>query len=314
MTDILLQYAMPITKTIPLAPANTQYIREILVIAKPSAEATPNQITRVTSEADIAAITDAQGVKELFSGGKTYFYIAAQNAIDLTAIENVNDYEFFTVLIDPAFTKEEVNAAKYGDFKGVIGYATTEEEYAKSFGSILNQSAFIQSASNSGENMYNAFGRLLSGTSWKSQQFALMPYDDQITDIGLADAYFLERINFVLTSKQYGVRLALFVAGGNGDARAIVAPYIYEELQVTLQGRTVTYLNLNQPDYTPTQAKLLQNYLQATIDDYIERGVITDGFINVTADGQKFMFNGNAQVPEPSAVWRVPTNFIEGGE
>lgn len=314
MSDLLLNYAMPITKTIPIAPANTQYIRELLVIAKPSAQATQNQIVRVTNEADIAALTDAPGVSEILSTNKSYFYLAAQEAIDLTALTNSNEYDYYTVLIDSAFTKEEVNAAKYGDFKGVVGYASTDEAYIKNYNTILNNSGFVQSASNNGLNMYNSFGRLLSGTSWKSQQFASMPYDDQIEDLGTAEAYFNDRVNFVLTSKQYGSRLALFVAGGNGEARAIVAPYIYEELQVTLQGRTVTYLNLNQPDYTPTQAKLLQNYLQATIDDYIERGIISGGYINVTADGQKFMFNGKAQVPEPSAVWRVPTNFIEGGE
>lgn len=316
MSDLLLSYAMPISKTIPLTPASTQYLHEVLVLCKPKAEGgeeIKGKIQRVANEADVMNYTDATGISQLFEAGKSYFYIAAVDELKLSDIENANNYQFFTILIDPAFTKEELQSMDLGDFKGVVSWASNEEQDIMTANKTLNNAYFYQESSSNGENMYQAFGSLLSGTTWRPQQYIEMPHNDLIADLGTAESYFADRVNFVLTSEQYGNRLALFVAGGQGDARSITAPYIYEELQVTLQGRTVTYLNLNQPDTTPTEAKLLQNYLQDTIDQYIANGTISGGTINVTVSNNKFMFDGSAQVPEPSAAWRVPTNFIEGG-
>lgn len=318
MTDVLLNYVMPVKKTIPIAPANLQYLQNVLVIVKPLSADTPKTIVRVTANTDLAEVTAATAPLSLLKGGKSYFYALPTSSlvIDLAAVTNWDEYEFFTVLIDPAFTDDEVKTLKLPDnYKGVIGGASTDDNFVKSQNAQDMFSWFVEGEDTSGNNMYKAFGSLLSKPKnrWSNQQYLALDYDDGITQLSTAEALFNMRANFALTGQQYGTRLALFVVGSqSGEARAIVAPYLYEEITVTLQGRALTWINLNEPAYTIENAALLEQYLQKTIDNYIENEDITDGKITVTLSDEQFVMSGNIAIPVPSALWRLRTNMIEG--
>lgn len=139
-----------------------------------------------------------------------------------------------------------------------------------------------------------------------------MDYNDGVNSLDAADDLFEIRASFVLTSPEYGNRLAFFVCGGNSGAVAIAAPYIYQELITKLQGSALTWLNLNEPDYTTAEAALLENQLQKVIDKYIESGQISAGSIAVTADQDNFVMSAAANVPQPKATWRIVSTMSEG--
>ncbi len=153
--------------------------------------------------------------------------------------------------------------------------------------------------------MFYAFGKLLSNlVNWNNQQYIEMPFDDGVDTLGDANNYFDERISFVLTdSEQYGNRLSLFAAG----QRAIAAPYIQKNLMIDLQSRALQWISGNQPQYTLTQAALLETRLQEdVINSYIQvRKWISAGTVEITLVEDNFVATGAINVAEPKALWRV---------
>lgn len=201
-----------------------------------------------------------------------------------------------------------------GSFEGVVGVSSTSNEVLFAQSKIKNRCAFYGSSldddRHGAANMFYAFGSLLSNLSnWRNQQYVSMPESDSINDLGLANLFFDERVSFVITDSQYANRLAFFVAG----QKAIVAPYILKNLCVNLQSAALQWIALNQPDYTVTDASLLESHLQETvIEDFIERRWLSEGNVAITInEGGNFVANGAIDVPQPKALWRVFSELRE---
>ena len=191
---------------------------------------------------------------------------------------------------------------KLGNYKGVVGVYSDDDEFLEDQAVIENRSAFHSTVTNKAKNMAYAFGKLLSNAlSWNNQQYIQMPLADDVSTLGDANNLFDSKISFVLDDTQYGKRLGLFAVGG----KAIVAPYITKNLQIDLQSRALNYISGNQPNYTKVQAALLEDELQKVIDSYIQRQWIEAGVIEIKLEQDNFVASGYINIAEPKALWRI---------
>jgi len=198
-----------------------------------------------------------------------------------------------------------------GVFDGVIGVSSTNTVFLAAQGAIENRAAFFTNVTNKAKNMMFAFGKLLSNpTDWKNQQYITMPFDDGVAVLGSAETNFDDKISFVISDDEFGTRLSLFAAGG----KAIVAPYILRNLEIDLQSKGLQYVSANQPEYTLTQAALLEDELQKVIDGdgvengnpgYVGKGWLTSGTVRITLEQDNFVASGRIVVPTPRALWRI---------
>ncbi len=189
-----------------------------------------------------------------------------------------------------------------GDFKGVIGVSSDDDDFLADQAAIANRAAFHTTTTNKAKNMFYAFGKLLSNyVNWLNQQYISMQVEDDVATLGQANALFDDKINFVISDSEFSNRLALFVAGG----KAIVAPYIVRNLEIDLQSKALQYVSGNQPGYTKTQAALLEDELQKVVDLYITRQWIEVGKIDVLLEQDNFIASGYINIREPKALWRV---------
>lgn len=192
-----------------------------------------------------------------------------------------------------------------GGFDGVVGVSSTDKTICAAQAIISNRVAFFTDSTNKAKNMFYAFGKLLSNlVNWNNQQYIEMPFDNGVSTLGDAEDLFDSKVSFVLTDPlQYGNRLSLFATGG----RAIVAPYILKNLMIDLQSASLSWISGNQPQYTLTNAALLETRLQEdVINSYIQiRKWISDGTIAITLVEDNFVATGAINVAEPKALWRV---------
>lgn len=307
MKDVLLEYVMKVDAYAPLPSASTAYIRKVLCVVKPNGE-TKDTITECTETSEIQALTDAKVEKMLDAGMTSVLVLPVDDLTGLKTILEATDKKFFTILIDGAFNNSAVSAIDLGSFSGVVGWSTESKEDAKAFTIKGSNVGFVDASANLSQNMYWAFGKLLSANNWKNQQYIEMPLASGIDTINKAELHFEDAVSFVLTSEEYGNRLALFAS----NRRAIVAPYVFEELQNKLQSKAVQYISLNQPNYTESEASLLEDSLQAVIDGYVEQGLLTHGSIVVKLTDENFVVSATIQVPEPKALWRIKAEMYQG--
>lgn len=317
MNDVLLEYVMKVNRFTPIPSPSTQRLHNVLAVVKQKTAETPKTIIKVTNASELAAITDTTAPMSLIEGGLTSFFALPMDALtlDSAAITNMSEFDYFTILIDPAFGDEALAGLTLPTgFDGVVGISSSDDSLIEEFVKKENHCAFYQAEETAGNNMFKAFGSLLAykKNKWTNQQYIAMDYNDGVSSLDTADALFETRASFVLSSPEYGNRLAFFVCGGNAGAVAIAAPYIYQELITKLQGSALTWLNLNEPDYTTAEAALLENQLQKVIDKYIESGQISAGSIAVTADQDNFVMSAAANVPQPKATWRIVSTMSEG--
>lgn len=189
-----------------------------------------------------------------------------------------------------------------GTWKGVVYVQGQNDEWLEDQAAIANRCAFKSSVANKGKNMGFAVGSLLANAlNWRNQQYITMPFSDGIDILGDANALFDENISFVFDDADFGKRLALFACGG----KAIVAPYVIENVKLNLQSRFLQYVSGNQPAYTRTNASLIQDYLQDEIDLAISRRWIESGSIQVKVENDNFVLSGYINIPDPKAVWRM---------
>ena len=307
MKDVLLEYVMKVDAYAPLPSASTAYIRKVLCVVKPKG-ATKDTITECTETSEIQALTDAKVEKMLDAGMTSVLVLPVDDLTGLKTILEATDKKFFSILSDGAFDNSAVSAIDLGSFSGVVGWSTESKENAKAFTIKSNNVGFVDASANLSQNMYWAFGKLLSANNWKNQQYIEMPLSSGIDTINKAELHFEDAVSFVLTSEEYGNRLALFAS----NRRAIVAPYVFEELQLKLQSKAVQYISLNQPNYTESEASLLEDSLQAVIDGYVEQGLLTHGSIVVKLTDENFVVSATIQVPEPKALWRIKAEMYQG--
>ena len=306
MKDILLNYVMKVDAYAPLPSASSAYIRKVLCVVKPKGEEV-GTITECLEKTQVQALTDANCWK-LLEAGMNSIYVLPSNDLRIGDIIDNTDKKFFTILIDGAFSNEETNAMTIGTFNGVIGWTTETQEEAKQWGYGDNNVGFYDLAENGSQNMYWAFGKLLSANNWKNQQYIDMPLSSNVTTINKANLLFEDSVSFVLTSEEYGNRLALFAS----NRRAIIAPYAYEEATLKLQSKALQYINLNQPSYTEAEASLLEDALQGVLDEFIEDGIFTNANINVRLTNEQFVLDAEAEVSEPKALWRIKATMKQG--
>lgn len=307
MKDVLLEYVMKVDAYAPTPSASTAYIRKVLCVVKPLPEGATGTITECTTKAEIQALTNAN-CHVLLEAGLPSVYVLPMNDLNLADILEATDKKFFTILIDGAFTNDELNALDDGDFAGVIGWSVENREQAKNWGYGNNNVGFYDLDVNVSQNMYYAFGKLLSANNWKNQQYIEMPFGSGISSINQAELMFEDSISFVLTSEEYKNRLALFAS----NRRAIVAPYVYEELTLKLQSKALQYISLNQPNYTEAEASLLEDALQGVVDGYVEQGILTHGKVVVSLTDEQFVAQASINIPEPKALWRIKATMKQG--
>lgn len=317
MNDVLLEYVMKVNRFTPIPSPSTQRLHNVLAVVKQKTAETPKTIIKVTNASELAAITDTTAPMSLIEGGLISFFALPMDTLELdsAAITNMSEFDYFTILIDPAFGDEALESLTLPTgFDGVVGISSSDDSLIEEFIKKENHCAFYQAEKTAGNNMFKAFGSLLAykKNKWTNQQYIAMDYNDGVSSLDTADALFEIRASFVLSSPEYGNRLAFFVCGGNAGAVAIAAPYIYQELITKLQGSALTWLNLNEPDYTTAEAALLENQLQKVIDKYIESGQISAGSIAVTADQDNFVMSAAVNVPQPKATWRIVSTMSEG--
>lgn len=308
MTDILLNYAMPIEKVTPLIGADLGFLHKALVLVKPKDESVDSAVVECMSEDEVKALTDAKAY-EMLNAGMSSIYVLPVNNLDISAID-LSKYNYFTIIVDEAFTEEEMNARDLGEFKGVVSYVSTDKDYINGLNLLNWNAGFYTKTVNGGVNMYRSFGKLLSSFNWNNQQYIEMKEDDGINTLNEANVLFDAKVNFVLNSPRYGLRLALFSAGN----KAIVAPYIYEEICNNIQGWGLQYINLNKPDYTVRDAKLMQEFIQNKLNtNYVNKGLVPSATCNIeVVDGSNFVATGGVVIGEPKALWRVETTVQQG--
>lgn len=196
-----------------------------------------------------------------------------------------------------------------GPFEGVVGHASDDDDFAAAFAAVENQCGFFTKAANGANNMFYAFGSMLSNAAnWRNQQYISMPLNDDVDELGEANALFDNKVSFVIHDDEFANRLALFACGG----KAIVAPYILKNLRLDMQSKAVQWISANQPQYTLKNASLLEARLQEdVINSYIARGLIESGSVEITLVEDNFVANGDISVPEPKALWRVVNEMTQ---
>lgn len=301
--DVLLNYILQLETHTPVPAADAGFLRDALVVVKPKTGVETGKITRVTGAVAAGSLTDNEDIKFLFNGGKNAAFILPMNDLDLADMIAAAKERFFTVLVSSDFSAAEIDDLDVGGFSGVVAAVFEDEAKAKVFAQQKNRTAFLTGNDNKGANFFYSFGYFLSASKWSNQQYIQLPKNDDINDTGTADALFEERISFALASDdQYGPRLAFFCTGG----QAIIAPYVTEELKINLQGWTMQYLNLNQPQYTLVQAKLLEDFLNTKAAAmYVATGILAYVRVSITLSGQNYVAGIGVRIPEPSALWRL---------
>lgn len=307
MKDVLLEYVMKVDAYAPTPSASTAYIRKVLCIVKPLPEGATGTITECTTKAEVQALTNAN-CHVLLEAGLPSVYVLPMNDLNIADIVEADNKKFFTILVDGAFTNEDLNGFDAGDFAGVVGWTVENREQAKNWGYGNSNVGFYDLDVNGSKNMYYAFGKLLSANNWKNQQYIEMPFGSGISSINQAELMFEDSISFVLTSEEYKNRLALFAS----NRRAIVAPYVYEELTLKLQSKALQYISLNQPNYTEAEASLLEDALQGVVDGYVEQGILTHGKVVVSLTDEQFVAQASINIPEPKALWRIRATMKQG--
>lgn len=307
MKDVLLEYVMKVDAYAPTPSASTAYIRKVLCIVKPLPEGATGTITECITKAEVQALTNAN-CHVLLEAGLPSVYVLPMNDLNIADIVEADNKKFFTILVDGAFTNEDLNGFDAGGFAGVVGWTVENREQAKSWGYGNSNVGFYDLDVNGSKNMYYAFGKLLSANNWKNQQYIEMPYGSGISSINKAELMFEDSISFVLTSEEYKNRLALFAS----NRRAIVAPYVYEELTLKLQSKALQYISLNQPNYTEAEASLLEDALQGVVDGYVEQGILTHGKVVVSLTDEQFVAQASINIPEPKALWRIRATMKQG--
>ena len=300
--DRLLDYILKLDVKTPTPDASTDYLRQVCVAVKPKSSVQTGTITKVISAPAAETLTANKDLAQLFAAGMNAVFVLPMDTLDLTEALSAARVPFNTLLISSDFSKSEIDALDVGDYNGVVGAAFEEQADAKAFATHKNRIGWKTNATNGAANLFYAVGALLSATEWNNQQYIELPKDDGIADTGTAESLFADKISFALTSEQYGTRLAFFAVGG----QAIIAPYVTKELINNLQGAALRYLTVNTPQYTLTQAKRLEDFLnQDAAKRYVTTGLLDYVRTEVSLTKSNYEGSVSVRIPEPSALWRL---------
>lgn len=267
-------------------------------------------LNTVSAGAETASIADGVISIAMESGVSTAQQIATAigNSAQVSALITVAIAEGKEATAQTAFAEKAMtggnDALDVGPFDGVVGVSSSDDGNAATHAAVANRCGFFVSNDNGADNMFFAFGSLLANQSnWLNQQYIPMPKNDGVDTLGQANALFDDKVSFVLNDDEYANRLALFACGG----KAIAAPYILKNFCIDLQSRALQWIALNQPQYTVKNASLLESALieDVLVRKYIARNWIEGGTISISLVEDNFVANGEIEVPEPRALWRV---------
>lgn len=196
-----------------------------------------------------------------------------------------------------------------GTYAGVVGVSSDDLDFLDAQSVITRRTAFFGNSTNKAKNMFYAFGKLLAGRDWTNQQYLEMPFNDGIDTLAEAENLYESKISFVLNSPEYGNKLGLFA----NNRKAIVAPYIFEYFQLSMQGWGLQYIALNQPKYTIREASLLEDFLdQKANERFVAPELVESVSVKITLVEDNFMANGDLVIAEPKAMWRVNAKLQQG--
>lgn len=233
----------------------------------------------------------------------------ASNALVSTAVD-VGDETDPQVVIGPLGLENGADAytigsdAEVGAFDGVVGFSSTDATVCQAFAAQENRCAFFTSLTNGADNMCYAFGKLLSNqNNWTNQQYISMPLNDGVEALGDAESLFDDKVSFVINDDEFGNRLALFCVTG----KAVVGPYIKKNLRIDLQSRALSWIAANQPQFTLTNAALLEQRLREDVvnQQYVQTGWIESGTVDVSLVESNFVANAAINITDPTALWRI---------
>jgi hypothetical protein len=271
--------------------------------------ATSNTATRDALLAKIQAHPSLSGVVTAAASSTAAIVVTAVNpgfsgnALVFTYTDNGTSTVGATVTGSGTLTGGD--GLNLGGFDGVVGVSSTSKTVCAAQAIVSNRVAFFTSSANKAKNMFFAFGKLLSNVvNWNNQQYIEMPFNDGVSTLGDANDLFDSKVSFVLTDPlQYGNRLSLFAVG----ELAIIAPYIIKNLRIDLQSAALAWISGNQPQFTLTNASLLETRLQEdVINSYIQvRKWIEAGTIGISLVEDNFVATGNINIAQPKALWRV---------
>jgi hypothetical protein len=300
--NVLLDYVFKVSSITPTAAADTSFLKGVLCVVKKKIGGVDDVITECTSKAAVAALTDNTDCDALFDAGMSKIYVLTKATLDMNTQIDAAENNFYTILISSDFVNADLSALDVGSFRGVVGMTLYTAENAAAFAATENHVGFYGKSANKSENLFYAFGKMMSNSlNWRNQQFITLPNDDEITLIGDAETLYEDRVSFAITDATYGTRLAFFCVGG----KAIVAPYILRNFEIDLQSEALQYISGNQPAYTKKEAALLENALKDVLNQYIEDQWIEEGSVSVTLEEDNFQAAGDISVMEPKALWRV---------
>lgn len=204
---------------------------------------------------------------------------------------------------------EDGAQVEVGTWGGVVGVHSSDTAFLAIQAVITNRTAFFGNGVNKAKNMFYAFGKLLSARDWENQQYVEMPYNDGIDTLSEAENLFDSKISFVINSVEYGNRLSLFT----NNRKAIVAPYIFEYFQISMQGWGVSYIALNMPKYTLKEASLLENDLKEKAEArFVATEMVESLTVKISLVEDNFEANGDLVIAEPKALWRVNAVLQQG--
>lgn len=261
-----------------------------------SGATSPNEVVSVVGK-DISIQIESGVTTATMIKNKLEANAAANALVTITALNGSN-----TQTAEAQDFLEGGDGLTLGSFEGVVGVSSDDDSFLEAQAIIKNRSAFHSTVGNKAKNMFYAFGKLLSNVlNWRNQQYIEMPYADDIDELGEATNLFDLKISFTLSDAEYANRLSLFAAG----AKAIVAPYIKKNLEIDMQSATLSFISGNQPDYTLTEAGLLEEALQKVIQSYIDKQWLSAGQVEVKLEQDNFVASGYINISEPKALWRM---------
>jgi len=302
MLNVLLDYFFKVTTVVPTPPASTAFLRQVLLVVKPKVDVA-EVISEVTTEAGLTALTENLNGRDLLNGGLNKIFVLPKATLAISADLNASLNQYFTVIISTDFDAAEIADLDLGTFKGVTCVHEDDETFLEAQAAIENRCAFVHiPGADTRSSACFAFAKMLSNQiGFKNQQYISVPWASGPSYV-LADYvdFFDKRISFVISDTQFSHRLGFFVCGG----KAIVEPYIRKQIEIDMQSRALSYVSLNQPQYTVVQAALVQDELQKVIDSFIARDQISFGSIVISLVNENFVANANIVISEPTGFWR----------
>ncbi|AUR91873.1 tail sheath protein [Vibrio phage 1.166.O._10N.261.51.C7] len=308
-------YAVPISTQQAIGTVPLDYIRRVYCAVISNNE-TPSQepyvIEALTPEA-VDAVTDNVEVKELFNGGmNSIWLIVIPSDGDVTSIKDLVatlENETLTILAADGVVSTALEATENLKVaNGVIGASFTLALRAEAETLAVSECGFVDNDGSG--SMFYAFGRLLSQVGWTNLQYIVMPTPSQsgtVTDVGLAESLFNERISFFLDDDALGRSLGFFAAGGF----SIVDRYVRAQVGRDIQAAGLNYISLKRPNNTQVNRDFMTLELRTAFLTYENGGLLLEGStLEITEGTENFVATGEFTMELPVALWRLKINLI----